>query len=108
MTDGLKKKHREAIIRVLSQNSRVERAILFGSRATETFTTTSDVDLALFGNRLTITDQARLAGAMEDLSIPQRVDLLLYKNLDSDALRDHIDKHGVELYRRMDTTKATQ
>ncbi len=63
----------------------------------ETFTTTSDVDLALFGDRLTLTDQAMLADAMENLSIPQRVDLLLYKDLDSDALLEHIAKNGVEL-----------
>ena len=47
MTDGLKDAHREAIIAVLAANERVERAVLFGSRATGTNTVSSDVDIAL-------------------------------------------------------------
>ena len=38
MIDGLKAKYRTAIINALASNDRVERAVLFGSRATETFT----------------------------------------------------------------------
>ena len=49
MTGGLKDAHREAIIAVIEANERVERAVLFGSRATGTNTVTSDVDIALFG-----------------------------------------------------------
>ena len=47
MTDGLKDAHREAIIAVIAANDRVERAVLFGSRATGTNTVTSDVDIAI-------------------------------------------------------------
>ena len=53
MTDGLKDEHREAIIAAIAANDRVERAVLFGSRATGTNTVSSDVDIALFGERLT-------------------------------------------------------
>ena len=61
MTDGLKDAHREAIVTVIAANDRVERVVLFGSRATGTNTVTSDVDIALFGDRLTLTDQGRLS-----------------------------------------------
>lgn len=46
MTDGLKVKYRAAIISILSANERVERAVLFGSRAMETFTPASDIDIS--------------------------------------------------------------
>ncbi len=72
MTDGLKAKYRAAIIRILSANERVERAVLFGSRAMETFTPASDVDIALFGAGLTLTDQARFAAAIDELPMAQR------------------------------------
>lgn len=49
MTDGLKDAHREAIVAALAANARVERAVLFGSRATGTNNVASDVDIALFG-----------------------------------------------------------
>ena len=100
MTDGLKAEYRTAIIDILAANERVERAVLFGSRAMETFTPASDVDIALFGARLTLTDQVNLATAIDELPMAQRVDLLLYKTVSNDALGKHIEQYGVEWYRR--------
>ena len=100
MTDGLKDAHREAIIAVLAANDRVERAVLFGSRATGTNTASSDVDIALFGDRLTLTDQARLAAALEEIPMAQSVDLLLYDSIPDPTLREHIRRQGVEWYAR--------
>ena len=103
MSDGLKSKHRAAIIAKLADNERVERAVLFGSRAMGTNTVTSDVDIALFGPQLTLTDQATLAAACEDLPMAQSVDLLLHNTIDNQALIEHIRNHGVEWYRRVMT-----
>ena len=100
MTDGLKPKHRAAIIATLAANNRVEQAVLFGSRAMGTNTITSDVDIALFGHQLTLTDQAKLAAACEELPMAQSVDLVLHSTIDNPALMDHIRTHGVEWYRR--------
>ena len=100
MTDGLKSEHRRAIIETLSANPKVERIVLFGSRAMGTFTPTSDIDLALYGDDLTLSDQAALAEAMAELSIPQRVDILIHHRIENRALREHIRKHGVEWFAR--------
>ena len=100
MTDGLKDSHRNAIIDILSANKRIERVVLFGSRAMGTYTMTSDVDLVLYGDHLTLTDQAHLADALDKLTVPQRVDLMLYDAIDNDELCKHIERHGVEWYRR--------
>lgn len=80
MTDGLKDRHREAIIAEIAASDSVERAVLFGSRATGTHTASSDVDIALFGDRLTLTDQARLAAALDRIPMAQSVDLLIYSS----------------------------
>ena len=106
MTDGLKPEHRQAIIETLSANPKVERIVLFGSRAKGTFTRTSDVDLALFGDDLTLSDQAALAEAVAELSVPQRVDILIYHRIESQALREEIRKHGVEWFARERATQA--
>ena len=100
MSDGLKAKHRAAIIAALAANDRVERAVLFGSRAVGTNAITSDVDIALFGQQLTLTDQASLAAACEELPMAQSVDLVLHSAIDNPALVEHIRSHGVEWYRR--------
>ena len=106
MTDGLKDEHREAIIAALAANDRVERAVLFGSRATGTNTVSSDVDIALFGHGLTLTDHARLAAVLDKLSMAQSVDLLLCDSTLDRTLQDHIRRHGVEWYVRSSDTEA--
>ena len=103
MTDGLKDAHRAAITAVIAANDRVERAVLFGSRATGTNTVSSDVDIALFGNRLTLTDQAHLAAALDEIPMAQSADLLLYDSIQNRMLREHILQQGIEWYARPTT-----
>ena len=98
MNDGLKKKYKKAIIEIFSASEQVEKAILFGSRATGNFRPGSDIDIALFGDKLTISNQARIARFIDELPIPQRVDLLLYKTITNEKLKEHIKKDGVEWY----------
>ena len=98
MTDGLKDEHRAAIIAAIAANDRVERAVLFGSRATGTNTLSSDVDIALIGDRLTLTDQARLAAALDEIPMAQEIDLVLYDSIRDHALREQIRRDGVEWY----------
>ncbi len=100
MTDGLKDEHREAIIAAIAANDRVERAVLFGSRATGTNTVSSDVDIALFGDRLTHTDQARIAAALDEIPMAQSLDLLLYDSIQAPTLREHIRRSGIDWYAR--------
>ena len=100
MTGGLKDIHRAAITAVLAANDRVERAVLFGSRATGTNTVSSDVDIALFGSRLTLTDQAHLAAALDEIPMAQTVDLVLHDSIRNRTLRDHIRRQGIEWYAR--------
>ena len=100
MTDGLKDEHREAIVAAIAANDRVERAVLFGSRATGTNTVSSDVDIALFGERLTLTDQARLSAVLDKFPMAQSVDLLLYDSTLDRTLREQIRRQGVEFYVR--------
>ena len=73
-----------------------------------TFTSGSDVDIALFGNALTLGDQAKLADAISELSMPQRVDLLLHHRIKDRKLLDHIKLHGVEWLRRQSSTGEQQ
>ncbi|MFD2257179.1 nucleotidyltransferase domain-containing protein [Luteolibacter algae] len=93
MNDGLNDKSRNAILEVLKQHPKIERIVLFGSRAMGTFTHTSDIDLALYGD-LTLRDQARITAEMEQLSIPYRVDLIRMKTVTSSELMEHVRQHG--------------
>lgn len=106
--DGLKDEYRKTILDILTANPRVERIVLFGSRAMGTFTPESDIDLALYGDELTLTDLAELKEKLEETTIPQKVDLLLAKDIEKKDLLEHIRKHGVEWWRRGKGTQWAQ
>lgn len=100
MIDGLNDEHREALIDVLSADANVERIVLFGSRATGTYSATSDIDIALFGDELSQHDVGRLGAIVDNLPYPHKVDLLAYRSIRNDKLRDEIDAHGLVWFNR--------
>ena len=100
MTDGLKAEYRDSIMRVLRGYEGVEQAVLFGSRAMETYTMTSDVDLALCGEGLGLDEVLAIEGEMAGLDVPQKVDILLYGNVKNEKLKEHIEREGVVWFER--------
>jgi len=101
--DGLKEAYRRRILDLLMKNPRVERVVLFGSRARGNFRPQSDIDLALFGKALTTADLAELQSRLEETPIPQRVDLVLASAVDSPELLHHIEKEGRIWFSRGET-----
>lgn len=78
----------------------VEEAVLFGSRAKGVAGAGSDIDLALKGPGLSPHDLLRIANALDDLLLPYKIDLALYSQIDTPALREHIDRVGVTIFSR--------
>ncbi len=97
MNDGLSFKHRDSIQKVLAKHPKMDRVVLFGSRAMGTFNSTSDVDLALYGD-LSMMDQARISMELDELSIPYKVDLVRMSTVTTTALLDHIKEYGEEFF----------
>ncbi|MBC6414497.1 MAG: nucleotidyltransferase domain-containing protein [Chromatiales bacterium] len=101
MAHQIKDKHRKAIINIISGYNKVERAVLFGSRATGTNTATSDIDIVLFGDHISLSDQARIGAALDEIPMAQTVDLILYRTIDNPTLLEHIRVYGTEWYSRV-------
>ncbi len=97
MSDGLRPAQREAIRRLFTEFPKVERVVLFGSRAMGNWSEGSDIDLALFGDELQLRDELRIAARLEDLALPVRADLVRYGVAD-EALQLHIARRGLELF----------
>ena len=88
-----------AIGEVLEQQTAVESALIFGSRAKGNYRKGSDVDIALKGKDLNykiINDIAFYLN--EETLMPYRFDVLNYHTLGSADLKDHIDRVGVAFY----------
>jgi uncharacterized protein len=89
-----------ALIReVLAQHPGVQRAALFGSRAKGCQRDNSDVDISLWGDLKQRSVEA-VATDLEDLPLPYRFDVLNFEGLKSPELRAHIERVGLEIYRR--------
>ncbi len=85
---------------ILTQEPKVKKAILFGSRAKGTYKLGSDIDLALVGEELDIDTIGRLARAFEESSLPYQVDVCWLAAVEHAALREHIERVGQVLYER--------
>jgi predicted nucleotidyltransferase len=85
---------------VFRKSPRLERVILFGSRAMGTHREQSDIDLAIVGNDLTFNDPLMLHVHLDDLGYPYTFDVLILSRIQNEALLDHISRVGVDIYPR--------
>jgi predicted nucleotidyltransferase len=98
MRFGLSEATINLIIGVLQSYPEVEKATIYGSRATGTFKNGSDIDLTLEGQKLTGDTLAKIASDLDDLPIPYTVDLSIFATLDNEDLRIQIQKSGLPFY----------
>jgi uncharacterized protein len=89
----------DAICRVFKRYPTLAQAVLYGSRAKGTFRPGSDIDLTLKGE-LSDQELLNLYGELDDLLLPYKFDLSLYRQLDNPALLEHIERVGRVLYDR--------
>ena len=96
---GLRESDLKIILDLLQSEKAVEQAIVFGSRAKGNYRNGSDVDIALKGKNLDFRIVSHLSYLLnEETPLPYRFDLLNYQTLNNDALKEHIDRVGKEIY----------
>lgn len=100
MRYGLKEEEWDMLCNVFAKNPRIEKVILYGSRAKGTYKPFSDVDITLVGEELSLNDLADTINAIDDLLLPYMFDVSLYHKLKSPELLDHIGRRGVVVYNR--------
>jgi predicted nucleotidyltransferase len=88
------------IHRVFAQFSKIDKAVLYGSRAKGTARPGSDIDLTLFGDELDQTTVARIFSALDDLLLPYQFDISIFNNISQPDLIDHIRRVGAVFYEK--------
>ena len=88
------------LLSILAYNRNIVEVILFGSRAKGSWENGSDIDLALKGKALTVKDIIEASMQIEELDIPNKVDLVLYDRISEPALVEHINRVGILLYKK--------
>lgn len=79
----------------------VDKAVLYGSRAMGTHKTGSDIDLTLYGEKLTLEQLAVIAPELDDLLLPYTIDLSIFALLNNVGLCEHISRVGKVFYERV-------
>ncbi len=97
---GLNSEELKKVQSILGDCENLQRAQIFGSRAINTHKTTSDVDLALFGEHLSRLDVNTLKIAFEDSLLPYTFDLVLHHTIKEPELLTHIQQRGIDIYRQ--------
>ncbi|WP_374476847.1 nucleotidyltransferase domain-containing protein [Zoogloea sp.] len=85
---------------ILASYPQIEKAVLYGSRAKGNYKAGSDIDLTLFGTALNHTLLMSISTALEESDIPYTVDLSLFDQIETPALREHIERVGQVFYER--------
>lgn len=97
MDCGLTPTELHSIRNIFAQYPQIQRVLLYGSRAKGNYKPASDIDLALIGDDLHLSDLTSLAFALDDLLLPYKFDLTLYARIPNPDLREHIDRVGVDI-----------
>lgn len=98
MKFGLSENTIAEIRSVFEKHPAVEWVKIYGSRALGTHRPGSDIDLAVAGISLEVSDIWKIGAALDDLEMLYTFDVLLYHKLKNQELKNHIDRVGREIY----------
>jgi len=95
---GLTARDMQVLKSVFAKYPSVKSIIVFGSRAKGTYSTGSDIDLAIMDNLDSDETVRKIKDDFEDSSLPYFVDLVSYPCLNDSHFKAHIDRVGVPLF----------
>lgn len=84
-----------------AKNSSIDEVILYGSRAKGDFRPGSDIDLTIKSTKMTLVDLLKLENEIDELYLPYKVDLSLFRLIENRNLVEHIKRVGVEFYKKI-------
>ncbi len=96
---GLYPNSYKEIISILEKHESIEKVVIYGSRAKGNYREGSDIDFTLFGT-IECDELIQLKNEFEESYIPYLFDISIYKDLQSESLKEHIDRVGKIFYKR--------
>ena len=103
MRYGLSDRTLQKIHEVFKQYPQIEKAILYGSRATGTYRNGSDIDLTLCGEGLTHSILSKLDTDLDDLLLPYTIDLSVFSQIGNQDMVAQIERVGVNFYEKCES-----
>ena len=94
---GLTEEFIYSLCNIFKEFKSVEKVVLFGSRAKGVHKSSSDIDIAIFGN-LKMEEFLKISIKLDDIETINIIDALLYKNITNNNLKEHISRVGKVIY----------
>ncbi|MCY6355323.1 nucleotidyltransferase family protein [Clostridium sp. ZS2-4] len=88
----------EKIRSIILRYSKIDRAVIFGSRARGNYKKTSDIDICIYGREMNCMDINLMEDELRQLNTPLDFDVVYFENISKEALKCNIEKDGVEIY----------
>lgn len=85
-------------IKEISLQYKVDKIVLFGSRARGDHSSVSDYDIAIFENHLSALDKARLRDDVDEIETLKKIDIIFVQENFTDELMESIKRDGVIIY----------
>lgn len=87
------------IIEIIVSYKKPEKIVIFGSRATNSFRPTSDIDIAIFAKDWSDRDINIVKGTLEeDVKTPLKFDVLNFYGISKEKLKKNILRDGRIIY----------
>lgn len=95
---GLTSEEVDKIITAMLENHKIQKIILFGSRAKGEFKKGSDIDISVIADNLSLNELNQIKVDVNELNLPYKIDIVNYNKIENKELKEHIDRVGKRLY----------
>ncbi len=95
---GLTESTIDSILLAICNNKKIEKIVLFGSRAKGHFKKGSDIDIAIFAEDLEYNELLKIKVEISNLPLPYTIDILDFKKIKNEELKEHILRVGITLF----------
>lgn len=97
-TTGLPADAIKKIQRIFSEYPEIDQVSLYGSRAKGNFHSGSDIDLTIMSKTLDYSQLIKIENELDDLLLPYKIDLSIFRKIVNSDLVDHIQRVGIKIY----------
>lgn len=87
------------MVDVFSKQDKIQKVLIFGSRAIGNFYEGSDIDLAIFTDEnFDREDYNKMYREIDDIGLLYQIDFIIYNKLKHENLKSHINRVGKVFY----------
>lgn len=97
-SSGLSSETIRKLIHVFNRYPEIDKILLYGSRAKGNFHHGSDIDLTIMGEGVSPSQLLQIENELDDLLIPYKIDISLFRQITNQDLIDHIKRVGITFF----------